>query len=724
MGVDRERMRLALEKAGVTGAKLADHLGLSRGMISHWLQGHRDCPPKYAPRIADFLHVDLGWLSEGPMTSPARESHAPLLEGPDSIASAAWNFRPAPNDGGRDYGSANIWTVPADLATFAREVGQNSLDNSLDPGTTVQLRFQLIELTWGHELQRNLMEALNFGTLKAHVLEASLTKSRLATRLRSGLKRLEDGERLVLLRIDDYGTTGLYGKEVTADQRDQNPFAALVRNNLDSSKQVATAGGSFGLGKAVLWRCSDISTILFASHIAPEKRGDATGYRFMGKSELTWHELEGQPYAGPGWLGKNGSDRPDSLWLPREELVRLLMDRDDLPAGVDAGRAWGTSILIVGFRDPISEEVQDTGRIIQELAKAVALNFWPSIIRGHLRVNLQRIVDGEQKEEIREVDPTDYVPELCEALLKYDDGEVTEHLEENGDVLRSTVNHPIPKTQDGVTDLIPFPDELDAQAQLVVRLAGEDVKDAKNINSIALVRGREMVVRYWKRDNLVVGALPFHAVLLAGTAAGSDHPHLAAEQFLRLAEPPAHDRWVFNDEIREKYAWGAGRRLNALEEVVTEALRKAIKPYSAKTEEGPAQLKRLLQLGVPRPPEPKPAVLRHIKPHLTDGKWHVEADIYINERDCDWFFSPRLIVDAESGTKPRLPWKKLELLDDAGGKAVVQDSKIRVASQTRRIRFRAISDRVAKGVVVAAKCRARLDIRAEKATKPRGGDNG
>jgi hypothetical protein len=68
------------------------------------------------------------------------------------------------------------------------------------------------------------------------------------------------------LWIEDRGTTGLVG-----DEQGSGNFAALCRDRLFSEKQRAESGGSFGLGKAVLWRFSLLSTVATQSR-CPRRR--------------------------------------------------------------------------------------------------------------------------------------------------------------------------------------------------------------------------------------------------------------------------------------------------------------------------------------------------------------------------------------------------------------------------------------------------------------------
>ena len=72
---------------------------------------------------------------------------------------------------------------------------------------------------------------------------------------------------LLLLKVSDYGCRGLTGPEFPEDGVDPDEFGnfiRLCRLDLFSGKDKAS-GGSFGLGKAVYWRFSRLQTVLFNS---------------------------------------------------------------------------------------------------------------------------------------------------------------------------------------------------------------------------------------------------------------------------------------------------------------------------------------------------------------------------------------------------------------------------------------------------------------------------
>lgn len=697
------RLKEAVDKSGMSRTNLAFELGVTPGAVSHWLTGRRACPPEIIARIADLLKIDKGSIVAGPKSSESGRA-AELLAYPqgsskeikmsESTSAAEWGFRDAPPDGGRDFGNSNVYATPPDVNTLVRETGQNSEDQSL--GGLVHLRYTLIELTRGSEGFARFLEAMKFDGLTRHLKQAAETNSKLGTRLHAGLERLQKEPRLLLLRIDDYGTTGLRGQEANDDQ----PFAALVRDNLNSAKATTTAGGSFGLGKAVLWRCSDISTVLFGSHVSV---GDRVRSRFIGKAELTWHQLDGRPYAGPGWYAVPESK--DSIWDADGLLDALHLSRLPPPADIDPHRPFGTSILIIGFRDPQAEASGDTSGLVQKLARAAAVNFLPAMMWGRLRVSVERIVDGRAAEQIL-VDPHEHVPAFCEALERHEDDGVAERLGEAGDVVRLPVTITVPATQPDAEGLALHP-ELQAQTLLLVRLAENDENvGSQRVNTVALVRGRGMVTRYWLQTGIVVGARPFHAVLLAGEAVDRDAHHGAVEQFLRLSEPPAHDRWAFNEEVREKYKAGSKGRLDEFHRGIIEALRDAVRPVATGEDEGPDELKRLLQLEGPPPPESPPATLRQVDARLVGGAWQVAGEIHINDRTKRWSITPRLWLDVESGSPIRVRWHSLEV---AGTDVGTEGESLIVPAKSRKVAFRGVSDPTSHRVA-AAMCRAKLDL--------------
>ena len=231
-----------------------------------------------------------------------------------------------------------------DLSALVRETLQNSNDQLAEGSkrVTVTLRADRIE---GERLQR-LRRWFDWSTLLDHVAAVEVAKGR----FERGLELMR-GDALPGLWIEDRGTTGLVGEETGSGN-----FAALCRDRLFSEKQRAEAGGSFGLGKAVLWRFSSVSTIAFYSRIA--EGPDAGRERFIVKASLPFHDMG---KAGPSTPGTGGSDASNRSGAASGRFRCGTRQRGKPPHRSSAPGRWaedetGTSIFVVGFDDPATED--------------------------------------------------------------------------------------------------------------------------------------------------------------------------------------------------------------------------------------------------------------------------------------------------------------------------------------------------------------------------------
>ncbi|HYK01013.1 MAG TPA: hypothetical protein VE974_04600 [Thermoanaerobaculia bacterium] len=603
------------------------------------------------------------------------------------------------------------------MKTLVRETGQNTSDAPAYRGAAVHLGFTLIELPVGGDAFERFARAVRFDELIAHIKATAATNSKLATRLNAGLRVIGEEERLYLLRVDDFLTTGLFGDEVREDEA-PNPFAALLRNNMDSSKESQTAGGAFGLGKAVLWRCSTLSTVLVASEVDPQRMPDGAGHlRFMGKSELGWHSIDGNQFAGPGWYGKQAGERTDSVWLARETLRDVYLSRESLPDGIPHDQRTGSSLLVVGFRDPAAEGDPRPDDLLDTLEREISLNFWPAIASSRLRASVSLVRD-DQVVKYREVNPSKTVRSFVQVSHKNAADETVEELLETGDVVRRNIAFTVPATvASAASSLREFGTDLEATCYLLVRLsdnADEESPEEANLEgTVALVRGRGMVVRYWPRKNLVVAGRRFHAALFAGERITSSIEQIAADQFLRLAEPPAHDRWEWNDELKDKYRRGAKGLLNTLFDDVSKTLRSIVKPVDTASDDGPEDLRNLLVLKTPGQIS-QPILIRRVSHKIVDRRWVVDAELHINDRSRAWVVRPRIALDTESGSKIPLEWNSLRVKRVVKGQAsMVDESQIHIKAGTTRLEIEGTSQSHALGVP-ADECRVRLDLHVEE----------
>lgn len=661
-----DRLRQALQDRRMSQSNLAKKLELSESAVSQWMSGKKMPSSDTIEALATELDVPAGWLAfddgEGPKLTFAEDRRK-------YKDSTGWIFRSAAIDGGRDYGNANLWSVPWDINTLVRETLQNSLDAAIDPIRGIKAVFTLIRLE-GKNL-KNFLSALQwkqigiYPGLSDHIKNSSSNGHKLGNILMQGLTQLKAEKELVLLRIDDYKTVGLRGEE-----DGEGNFVALCRNNLDSSKDDRYAGGSYGLGKAVFWRASRFATVIFNSDLNDIQKVEGALYqkgRLIGKSELAWHKIQNNSYAGPGWFGEvqevDGGNRSASIWNNKALAHDLYLRREeDTP---------GTSILVVGFYDAASDEPDNLEKTAVDIEKAIANNFWPALINGKLEAQVRTMEGRQERLDIR-VDPERYVGEFIDAYRKFERKEVVEQLEQEGDVVRKIVPLSIPGREKE-----PSHPSIVHEAVLVVRRESSLNESASDC-PVHFFRGQHMVIMEKKWSNLVFGGSPFRAFVMCGLAGGSSDNHEFGDIFLRSAEPPAHDRWELTPELKIDYAIGSGTRLREFFQEVRDQIRDLIKPTYDERSPGPDSLKRLLRLSAPEPPRDVPKVIVNSDETYVDDdeSWVVEATVWLPE-SREWIISPVLRFEAETGGGKRVEWR-LEAIQDCeidGGDLIIPRGK-------------------------------------------------
>ena len=585
-----------------------------------------------------------------------------------------------------NYGNANQWTVNAGLASLARESAQNSNDARIE-GAQADLVYSFIVLSG--ENRRRFEETIRWREeLEPHLTAMSnaATGAVTAGQLQSGLKALQSSDSLTLLRIADYGAVGLTGPEFAeGDPSQYGNFVKLCRLDLYSGKD-KTSGGSFGLGKAVYWRFSRLQTVLFNSTLRPEDAVQGNWHnRLIGVNQGVVHQMDGGNFQGRGFFGLAGSDDDiASLWDNDDLVNALYLQRQD--------NRPGTSALLVGFYDPDEPDqgLRDTAeirRFARNLEAAIEEEFWPLLTRGRLRVRVE-VVENDRVVYEHVVDPEEQYTELVRALRKFDAGSIEENMDEVGDVVVRDVPIEISVRTDAEERHVAFRHT----AKLVVTLS-DDQPDSLE-NKVCLFRRPEMVVQTVDKE---FEGRTYHAFLLAGGAINPHAPSIdeqRADDFLRFAEPPAHDQWIP----------GSGRTKTSQANLT--AHYKA--PWVPNLRNiRPAILDQLSELfGAPPPSEDKPpkSIFRHLdflrgepgggshhgptvrKPELrihnaavVDGAWHVDFEVRAKNRPEGWLVEPRLTFVGLDGGHTDVDWVQLDVDEPAelSEKSVILPPKAR-----------------------------------------------
>lgn len=446
--------------------------------------------------------------------------------------------------------------VDHDTEAFVREVLQNANDQGLDNNNPVEVTFRFVSLS-GDEKQ-SFLESLRWEDgLESRV--RSVAHSERGRRYEEVLNRIDDpNAEIRLLIVEDRNTTG-----ITGNWDEDSNYAALVRDELYSSKQDDTAGGSYGLGKSVLWTFSGASTVVFNSCLKDGEMPDNSP-RLIARSKLPTHEVDGDgtTYQGAGWLCRSTKTedgvRPESLWGSEAQALAENLH-------VQRSSQSGTSAMVVEYRDPTRDERPNVEELAQAFVEASVKYFWPAIHQGDLEVTV------ETEDETIEAN-VESVPAIRPFLECYTERfSDNDSLDSAGDVGGLDVPVTLPPRANGS-------ETPDGNVRLAVRLASP-ADDDTYLNSVALFRSAGMVVKYYDQSRVAYGDRNFYGVLATGEARSESPPTGAdkeIDRFLRFAEPPEHDEWESTENLREHYQRGFRTALDDMFGTMRDGLRHLI----------------------------------------------------------------------------------------------------------------------------------------------------
>jgi len=568
--------------------------------------------------------------------------------------SLEWVFRKGPADGGRTMGNAGFEAFSHTIDTFCREVIQNSLDAADTGRGLLDLRFRLVRMK-GRDLDR-FRDLIRWQQVHEHI-EAAVEgagKQRIAVRLRQGLEMIDNNGFLDWLVVEERGAKGLVGPETG-----EGAFAALCRNNFDSQQKSEGTGGSFGLGKAALWTASRVSTVLFASQVAeaavPSRHANP---RVFGRTELMWHSLGSKEYDGPGWFGtvQKSDGQVHSSWGDTSWLKEIGLDR--MPG------CTGTSIGIVGFHDADSETTAEVDSLLDKIGLSAANWYFPVMVDGRLKVTLESydtLKSMANRKPIRTevVDPAMRLQPWVTALSDFRTSNIAQELRMPHDTVCRDVELKVPPEKNSK----PKTPETVHKARLIVRrLAANETVPYRD--TIGLSRGRGMIVQYKDARSNLLTSTPFVAILLAGTAAGKNEEDRIAENFLRLAEPPAHNRWDGEGiDLSAHYKPGGKKFLGEFQRAILQTLKSVLESPQAMAQDAPKILRSLFPFGTEPPgkidrPAPRVQSLNgRIDPQ---DRWEIEARIKLRTAKVTRRFVATLQFDADSGKNHEVRWLRLE----------------------------------------------------------------
>jgi hypothetical protein len=394
------------------------------------------------------------------------------------------------------------------LSILVRETVQNSWDARLRDDTTVRCTIT------GRTLTHAQVDFLR---------RAVLTEEPEQLKLHEALSAA--GKSAHVLVISDRGTTGLNGP-IRADAPDDESGSRNFVNfffNIGQSKGQQLSGGTYGYGKSILYRISQLHTICVYTRCSV---GNHLESRFLGAA------LEPQTETGSGYRRYTGRHWWGRIH-GRDSVLEPVTgpDADELAQGLGflpfAGDETGTCCMVLL---PTLGESQ-LNEVMQRISRLVLWYFWPKMLTNAEGIVPMRFAVYFQEQPVPIPNPGQHPPlrGFVEAmqLLKASQGDHQDSLSRV-----ASISSQRPQRRLGRLALVRFPVQ---ERQDPVSSGSEFTPPIPGISHhVALMRNAELVVKYLEGDQLPISQLEYAGVFIADRDVDSS---------FAKAEPPTHDDW-------------------------------------------------------------------------------------------------------------------------------------------------------------------------------------
>lgn len=406
---------------------------------------------------------------------------------------------------------------------------------------------ETVQNSWDARLGETIDFKISWQTFSTHAREV-LTETVFAIRPTTPLqlfKSIGDSNPLSMLRVEDRRTRGLGGPtraDVAVDADEPTDFRDFVRNfGRDKDKQIG--GGTFGIGKAVLYKASTVSTTLI--YTQTREKSTAVEPRFIAVTAGDDYQSDGLNYTGRQYWGESSSGTDSNSFV---EPLRGQPARDlalQLNLTSLAPDETGTSI---GVLDPRLDDADSPREVVRLIAAAATRWAWPHMVNlndaGQPMPSI-RFTFEHESEPVEAPDPAKF-EETMPYVWSYRQWQLAKRgAHPVGNYTANLIERMRPRATLGELVHLTFP--------AVNRDADEP--DKRNA-TIALMRNPKFIVKYMSVP-IPHSRTPVYGVFIADPNFDRDFAD---------SEPVAHDDWTaksgpvsialkrITELVREKYS--------------------------------------------------------------------------------------------------------------------------------------------------------------------------
>lgn len=265
-------------------------------------------------------------------------------------------------------GEASIETFKGSpYRSLSREICQNSMDARFDKNKPVVIEFSCFSIE-GREIP-------DYSTLK-NAINSCLEfwteqKNRKTIDFFKKAKKVIENKSVSVLRISDYNTTGLLG----SDKEYNTPWHNLVKAAGVSDKE-GTSGGSFGIGKAAPFVCSDIRTLFYATRDVKELSA------FQGIAKLV-------SFREKGFFRDRDSITTGTGYYSADKKNNPLRECRSIDPNYTR-KEYGTDIFVLGFRKNEEWKSEIISSLLEDFLIAIFNNELVVVIDG-MEINAKNL---------------------------------------------------------------------------------------------------------------------------------------------------------------------------------------------------------------------------------------------------------------------------------------------------------------------------------------------